>query len=68
MGKLTTVAENESKDFVKDFVLTPVKAEIRFPAVLYALGKADWTGALVGISTGIGFLFAPDTMIDKVIK
>jgi peptidoglycan-associated lipoprotein len=41
MGKLTTVAENESKDFVKDFVLTPVKAEIRFPAVLYALGKAD---------------------------
>lgn len=41
MGKLTTVDENESKDFVKDFVLTPVKAEIRFPAVLYALGKAD---------------------------
>ena len=41
LGKLTTVAENESKDFVKDFVLTPVKAEIRFPAVLYALGKAD---------------------------
>ncbi|MBK6985031.1 MAG: OmpA family protein [Bacteroidetes bacterium] len=24
----------------KDFALTPVKAEIRFPAVLYALGKA----------------------------
>ncbi len=41
MGKLTTVDENESKDFVKDFALTPVKAEIRFPAVLYALGKAD---------------------------
>jgi hypothetical protein len=36
MGKLTTVDENESKDFVKDFALTPVKAEIRFPAVLYA--------------------------------
>lgn len=32
------------------------------------LGKADWTGALVGISTGIGLLFAPDTMIDKMIK
>jgi hypothetical protein len=32
------------------------------------LGKADWTGALVGISTGIGLLFAPDTMIDKAIK
>ena len=41
MGKLTTVDENESKDFVKDFVLTPVEKEIRFPAVLYALGKAD---------------------------
>ena len=41
LGKLTTVDENESKDFVKDFALTPVKAEIRFPAVLYALGKAD---------------------------
>ncbi len=41
MGKLTTVDENESKDFVKDFALTPVKAEIRFPAVLYELGKAD---------------------------
>ena len=32
------------------------------------LGKADWTGALVGISTGVGLLFAPDTMIDKMIK
>jgi peptidoglycan-associated lipoprotein len=41
MGKLTTVDNNESKDFVKDFALTPVKAEIRFPAVLYALGKAE---------------------------
>jgi len=40
MGKLTTVDENESKDFVKDFALTPVKAEIRFPAVQYDLGKA----------------------------
>lgn len=41
MGKLTTVDNYESKDFVKDFALTPVKAEIRFPAVLYALAKAD---------------------------
>jgi peptidoglycan-associated lipoprotein len=41
MGKLTTVDENESKDYVKDFALTPVVGEIRFPAVLYALGKAD---------------------------
>jgi peptidoglycan-associated lipoprotein len=48
MGKLTTVDENESKDFVKDFALTPVKAEIRFPAVLYALGKADLLVDLTG--------------------
>ena len=41
LGKLTSVGENESKDFIKDFALTPVKAEIRFPAVLYELGKAD---------------------------
>jgi len=41
LGKLTTVAENESKDFIKDFALTPVKQEIRFPAVLYELSKAD---------------------------
>jgi peptidoglycan-associated lipoprotein len=40
MGKLTTVDENESKDFIKDFALTPVKAEIRFPAVQYDLGLA----------------------------
>lgn len=32
------------------------------------LGKADWTGAIVGISTGVGLLFAPDTMIDKMTK
>lgn len=41
MGKFTSVDENESKDFIKDFILTPVKAEIHFPAVLYELGKAD---------------------------
>ena len=41
IGKFTSVGENESKDFVKDFVLTPVEpGEIRFPAVLYDLGKA----------------------------
>jgi len=32
------------------------------------LGKADWTGAIVGVSTGVGLLFTPDTMIDKMIK
>jgi len=40
LGKLSSVGENESKDFIKDFALTPVKAEIRFPAVQYDLGKA----------------------------
>ena len=49
MGKLTTVGENESKDFIKDFsLMIPVKAEIRFPAVLYALGKADLLVDLAG--------------------
>jgi hypothetical protein len=32
------------------------------------LGKADWTGALIAISTGVGLLFTPDTMIDKLTK
>jgi peptidoglycan-associated lipoprotein len=39
-GKFTTVGVNESQDFQKDFELTPVKAEIKFPAVLYDLSKA----------------------------
>lgn len=39
-GKFTTVGVNESQDFQKDFELTPVKAEIKFPAVLYDLAKA----------------------------
>lgn len=41
MGALTTAGEPASKDFIKDFELTPVEREIRFPAVLYELGKAD---------------------------
>ncbi len=41
IGKFTTVGENESKEFSKTFVLTPVEpGEIRFPAVQYDLGKA----------------------------
>lgn len=41
VGKLTSVGENESKDYIKDFALTPVlPGEIRFPAVLYDLGKS----------------------------
>lgn len=39
-GKFTTVGLTESTNFKKDFVLTPVQEEIRFPAVLYDLGKA----------------------------
>ncbi len=41
MGALTTAGEKESKDFMKDFEVVPVEKEIRFPAVLYDLGKAD---------------------------
>jgi hypothetical protein len=32
------------------------------------LGKADWTGALMVISVGIGLVFSPDTFIDKLTK
>lgn len=41
MGALTTAGERDSKDFMKDFEVVPVEKEIRFPAVLYDLGKAD---------------------------
>lgn len=30
--------------------------------------KADWTGALVVIGMGIGLIFSPDTLIDKLTK
>lgn len=40
-GKITTVGEMESKTYKQDFCLTPAETEIRFPAVLYALNKAD---------------------------
>lgn len=39
-GKFSTVGLTESTKFKKDFQLTPVTAEIKFPAVLYALDKA----------------------------
>ncbi|MSP68965.1 MAG: hypothetical protein EXR20_01690 [Bacteroidetes bacterium] len=39
-GKVTTVGEMVSKDFVKDFCLVPAESEIRFPAVLYDLNKS----------------------------
>lgn len=41
MGALTTAGEKDSKTFKKDFEVVPVEKEIRFPAVLYDLGKAD---------------------------
>jgi len=40
-GKITTAGEAVSKEFIKDFEIVPVEKEIRFPAVLYELGKAD---------------------------
>lgn len=39
-GKLTTVGEMVSKNWTLDFCLVPAEMEIRFPAVLYDLGKA----------------------------
>lgn len=39
-GKLTTVGEMVSKNWTLDFCLVPAEFEIRFPAVLYDLGKA----------------------------
>lgn len=32
------------------------------------LGKADWMGAIIVISAGIGLIFSPDTFIDKLTK
>jgi len=40
-GKLTTVGEDQSKNFKQDFCLTPAEREIKFPAVLYDLNKAN---------------------------
>lgn len=41
-GKFSTIDIVESTNFKKDFQLSPVpEGEIRFPAVLYALGKSD---------------------------
>jgi len=31
-------------------------------------GKADWTGAILAISAGVGLVFSPDTFIDKLMK
>lgn len=39
--KVTTVGTEESKTFKNDFCLVPIQKEIRFPDVLYDLGKAD---------------------------
>jgi peptidoglycan-associated lipoprotein len=41
MGALTTAGERESKDFVKNFELTPVEKAIRMPEIQYDLGKWD---------------------------
>jgi peptidoglycan-associated lipoprotein len=39
--KETTVGVEEAKVFKHDFCLAPIKKEMRFPDVLYDLGKAD---------------------------
>ncbi len=41
MGALTTVGEMASKDFVKDFELTPVEIQIRLPEIQYDVSKWD---------------------------
>jgi peptidoglycan-associated lipoprotein len=41
MGALTTAGERESKDFVKNFELTPVEPRIRLPEIQYDLAKWD---------------------------
>ena len=55
-GKFSTIDIMESTNFKKDFQLSPVPdGEIRFPAVLYALGKSelliDATGTAKGNDT-----------------
>ncbi len=40
-GKFTTIGVNESQNFKKDFVLTPVTDEIKFGSVLFELAKWD---------------------------
>ncbi|MGL4596029.1 MAG: OmpA family protein, partial [Bacteroidia bacterium] len=40
-GKLTTVGLDASKNFILNFCLVPAETEIRFPAVLYDLNKAN---------------------------
>jgi len=32
------------------------------------MAKADWSGAIIIIGLGIGLIFSPDTVIDKVTK
>lgn len=55
-GKFSTVGMQESTKFKKDFQLKPVTPEIKFPAVLYALDRADLlvdqTGSAKGNDTG----------------
>lgn len=60
-GKFSTIDVNESTNFKKDFALSPVpQGEIRFPAVLYELGKAD---LLPQSKDSLNFLYK--TLIDN---
>jgi len=52
-GKFSTIDVMESTNFKKDFQLSPVpEGEIRFPAVLYALGKSELLVDLTGTAKG----------------
>jgi peptidoglycan-associated lipoprotein len=55
-GKFTTVGVMESTKFKKDFQLKPVTPEVKLPAILYALDKAelliDASGTGKGNDTG----------------
>ncbi len=59
-AKETTVGVEEAKIFKHDFCLVPIQKEIRFPDVLYDLGKADLRPES---KDSLNFLYA--TLIDN---
>jgi peptidoglycan-associated lipoprotein len=59
-AKETTVGVEEAKTFKHDFCLDPIKGEMRFPDVLYELGKATLTPQA---QDSLNFLY--QTLIDN---
>ncbi len=59
-AKETTVGVEEAKTFKHDFCLTPIEKEIRFPDVLYDLGKYDLRDAS---KDSLDFLY--QTLVDN---